>query len=169
MTVSLFSEITNYFPDGSLQMFDCIYPLNLPTTVAAIQGYVACISELAKRFSFHSDNTADQFKEFLQSAITHDSEKYCTLRQSGNTINFWVYFLGSNHVTWENDFKSLVLTTLTLPIGSADIERGFSTMNYIRTSRRSRLSKEHIEDIMCINVNGPKLEDFDATSYALAW
>ena len=55
-------------------------------------------------------------------------------------------------------------------MGSADAERGFSIMNHVRTSRRSRLTPHHLDDIMRIRINGPKnIKQFPASHYANLW
>ena len=58
---------------------------------------------------------------------------------------------------------------LALPVGSADVERGFSIMNHARYDRRSRLSTKHIEDIVRIRINGLDFEDFNVEPYTLHW
>lgn len=64
----------------------------------------------------------------------------------------------------------LIQTILVLPIGSADAERGFSVMNHVKSSRRSRITPKHLEDSMRIRINGPdELEKFPASKYAKRW
>jgi len=58
---------------------------------------------------------------------------------------------------------------LVLPVGSADVERGFSIFDHFRISRRGRLTPKHIEDITRIRVNSPDINTFDATLYTLHW
>ena len=55
-------------------------------------------------------------------------------------------------------------------IGSADAERGFSIMNHIRTSRRSRLSVSHLNcTLIRLQINEKKaLRHFPAIKYARA-
>lgn len=70
-------------------------------------------------------------------------------------------------IAWTDRIRKLIHTVLALPIGSADAERGFSIMNHIRTDRRSRLTPEHLTDIMRIRINGPdEIEQFAGTRYA---
>lgn len=59
---------------------------------------------------------------------------------------------------------------LVIPIGSADAERGFSTMKHIKSSRRRRLTNHHLKDIMRIRINtADEIEKFPATKYAQYW
>lgn len=43
-------------------------------------------------------------------------------------------------------------------------------MNHVKTSRRSRLTNEHLEALMRVRLNGPNtLEDFYPAKYAKNW
>ena len=133
MITSLVGEIKNYFPDGSLNLFDAIDPQQLPNDEASVSAYVECITNLAKRFSYDITIVTKQFKELLISPMQNDKEKYCILRRNGNAVDFWVHYINSNLVVFVSELKNLILDSLTIPVGSADIEHGFSTMNYIKS------------------------------------
>lgn len=66
--------------------------------------------------------------------------------------------------------KKLIQTTLVLPIGSADAERGFSIMNNIKDGRRNRLNPKTLEELMRIRINTEDdLSIFPAKRYAKQW
>ena len=44
---------------------------------------------------------------------------------------------------------------LLMPIGTAEVERSFSTMNRILRSERCRLLPEHVDILMKICIEGP--------------
>jgi len=46
---------------------------------------------------------------------------------------------------------------LLLPIGTAGVERTFSTMNRILCSQRCRLLPHHVNDLMKISIEGPQI------------
>ena len=46
-----------------------------------------------------------------------------------------------------------------MPIGTAEMERSFSTMNRILRSERSRLLPEHVDIVMEISIEGPGIPD----------
>ena len=46
---------------------------------------------------------------------------------------------------------------LLLPVGTAGVERTFSTMNRILCSERSRLLPCHVDSLMKISIEGPKI------------
>ena len=81
---------------------------------------------------------------------------------------FWSHFRSNDCIHWKPEIKRLVTIALTLPVGTADVERSFSILNHFKTSRRSKLTSKHVEDIVR-PVNGPDLADFDAVKYATNW
>lgn len=58
---------------------------------------------------------------------------------------------------------------LTLPLQTADVERGFSTHNLTKTARRSRMEAETLHNLMTISVVGPSVETYDLNKAVLLW
>jgi hypothetical protein len=150
-------------------MFEVLVSSNLPNHVQDMKTFSRGINELASRFGYIPSVIASQFYNVLQSIFINEQEQFCILRKNINPVDFWSYFMSSAVVDWPNDLLHLLKISLTIPVGSADIERGFSVLNYVYSDRRHSLTKEHIEDIVRINVNGPDLKNFDALAYALHW
>jgi hypothetical protein len=48
---------------------------------------------------------------------------------------------------------------LLLPIGTAAVERSFSTMNRVMTSKRCRLNPNHVSQLMQLSIEGPNIPD----------
>ena len=57
----------------------------------------------------------------------------------------------------------------TIPIKSADAERGFSTMNLICTPLRNRLGVERLSNLIFVSLVGPSLDYFNALPYVKKW
>ncbi len=161
-------EIQKYFPEGSFQMFEVLNPSKLPTMTKNVPKYITGITNLAARFGFGTSVIQKQFSKLLITMITDHHEMYCSLNKK-DPVTFWAYFLKNKMITWDDDMKKLLYIVLALPIGSADVERGFSTKNHFKTNWRSTLTTSHIEDIMRIRINGPELENFDSLTYTLHW
>ena len=51
-----------------------------------------------------------------------------------------------------------------MPLGTASVERSFSTMNSIKTSFRNRINEELLDALLMIKYNGPILTE---TSYII--
>lgn len=56
-------------------------------------------------------------------------------------------------------FAAVCRILILLPLGTAGVERSFSTLNRILCSERCRLSPEHTDQLMNISVEGPPLPD----------
>ena len=50
---------------------------------------------------------------------------------------------------------------LALPVSTADVERGFSAQNLVKTSLRNRISSSKLNQLVTIKLNGPPYEEFD--------
>ena len=56
-------------------------------------------------------------------------------------------------------FARMALKILLLPIGTATVERSFSTLNRILNSERCRLLPDHVDMLMKISIEGPEVPD----------
>ena len=88
--------------------------------------------------------------------------------------------VGSNKVmatlSGDPSFSSLYPTLsklasiiLTLPISTANCERGFSTMNRIKTDPRNRLKTFTLDMLIRLSSEGPSLETFDFDAAVNVW
>lgn len=169
---SLIEELESYFPDGNLDDFDILSPGKMPKAKdeITIRVYgVAEITNLAKYFNIDEHETLKEWQTLLLSIVK--STKYCSIKREENeALDFWSQLLVWPEIAWGENIKRLIQTVLVIPISSAEAKRGFSTLNYIRNSRRSRLTAEHLEDIMRIKLNGPDdIDKFSASKYASKW
>jgi len=57
------------------------------------------------------------------------------------------------------NFSAACRKLLLLPIGTASVERSFSTMNRIMNSQRCRLNPAHIRQLMQLSIEGPAIPD----------
>jgi hAT family C-terminal dimerisation region len=161
-------EIREFFPEGSLNLFEVLNPSFIPKNIETLDSYSSKIIPLAERFSFNTATIVAQFSEILNFIIKDMSEEFCTYSNSEPHI-FWSHFLNHHLMKWKSDIKKLITIVLILPIGTADVERSFSILNHFKSSRRSRLTPKHVEDITRIRVNGPPISDLDPMKYALHW
>jgi hypothetical protein len=56
-------------------------------------------------------------------------------------------------------FCSAIRRLLLLPIGTATVERSFSTLNRILSNKRCRLTPDHVRHLMMISAEGPPIPD----------
>ena len=58
---------------------------------------------------------------------------------------------------------------LTLPVSTADCERGFSMMNRIKTDQRSRLKTSTLDKLIRLSSEGPSMDNFDYDAAVSLW
>lgn len=99
-------------------------------------------------------------------------------------VHFIAYFrqkspVDTNQWTWEeinykygtnqSNVLSLVDLVLTLPAHSADCERGFSRLNYVKNDWRSRLGNVAVSDLLYIMLHTPDVKQFDPFPAIRLW
>jgi hAT family C-terminal dimerisation region len=67
------------------------------------------------------------------------------------------------------DLKKLLGAIHTLPVSTAECERGFSQMNVICTPLRTRSTVHHMSSLLFISIVGPPLPVWQPTSYVRSW
>ena len=63
----------------------------------------------------------------------------------------------------------LASLALTHPVHTADCERAFSNQNLVTTALRNRLSAEHIQQLMLVNIEGGPLDQFNFVDAIVNW
>ena len=126
---------------------------------------------LATRFNIDPDAAVTQWKKVLRHLITEETA-YCSKKYFDNGKDpsfFWSFYMNKN-IGWGEDILKLLQIVLVLPSNSADAERSFSILNYVRYDRRTKLTPKHTEDLVRIRFNGPgEIEQFPADKYARLW
>lgn len=170
---AIIAQYRQYFPDGDLNNFNVLDPMNmpLPNDEAATRTYgIVKIGELNDYFELGDrSETLNQWQELLLSIV--GSDNYCQIRTERTSVSaFWSQLLKWPEIVWGQEIKRLVQTVLSIPISSAEAERGFSTLKYVEDTRRRRLTPQNLDAIMRIKLNGPdELDHFAAAKYADKW
>ena len=102
------------------------------------------VTELSNRFSVDAANAVVQFREYMHSSTSAPEPE-------------------------TTELASLMIIEQTVPISSAEAERGFSQMNLIVTDSRSRLLVTNVSDILFIRLNGPASNLWDPASATKSW
>lgn len=72
---------------------------------------------------------------------------------------WWRLFHAPTCAEWSNALN-LARLLFSLPVSNGKLERVFSQLNLIKTSRRSTLSDESLQDLMTLNANKIPLQEF---------
>ena len=90
-------------------------------------------------------------------ALTNDID-WCKMLRSNDLAVLWQHYLSTDKIP--ATMKRLIRHVLSVPVGSADVERAFSILSHIRDQRRSQLTPKHIEGRLRIRINGPSPPSF---------
>lgn len=90
---------------------------------------------------------------------------FCRLSTNYNTLETLLSFVNSSmHKEMFPNIRSILFRLLLLPIGTASVERSFSTMNRILNSDRCRLNSDHVDALMKVSIEGPSIPDIRDSS-----
>jgi hypothetical protein len=67
------------------------------------------------------------------------------------------------------EIAKLATIALSIPVSTAECERGFSQLSMIKTPARNRLSAKNLQSLMMIAIEGPPKEIFDFRAACLRW
>jgi len=192
--VRLVNNINFYFPEGSLSIFEIFLPSKLPKTEADVFTYGSSeISDLAERFEISRDILLMEWRNVLSEIIKSlDFPTMQNVAADKHPERFWSFYLKAR-IPWGSTIR-LIHIVMVLPSSSADAERSFSVLNQIRyivltlqynlgivfsfhmyvnffrSSRRTSLTSQHLDDFLRIRLNGPKvLSQFSASRYSKIW
>lgn len=166
---SVIAQLLSYFPEGNFKMFDVFNPSNLPMDLQKMEQFCLLVKPFAKRFGFDETLLSNQLCDFVKELIANHYELYCDLINKKDPIHFWSNLFQNEMLKWPEELKQLIEIAITIPIGSADVERGFSIFKNFYSKSRNRLTPKHVEDILRIRINGPPATYFDPDIYALHW
>ena len=102
----------------------------------------------------------EQWKALL-SSIT-GSEKYEGLTVERPTSGFWSYALADTSLPWTTELLEIVRKVMVTGQSSASAERTFSIMSRLKSSDRSSLGDDTLDDLIRLRFNGPERIDDDS-------
>lgn len=173
LLAALSKQLNQYFPDGDLSNFDVFDPKKFPEpeNYVAIRTYgVLKIKALNKFFKISNDEVIiNEWYSLINDIV--NCPHYCEMKTSHTSVmSFWAQALQCKEISWGPSIKRLLHIVLSLPVSSAEAERGFSTLKYIRDTHRNRLTPKNLDAMMRIKLNGPdELNHFAAEKYAKKW
>ena len=83
--------------------------------------------------------------------------------------DFWSSLIQSGEIRIPPSMKRLIETTLVLTTSSADAERVFSVLTYVKNKYRNKMATKSTQNALRIKINGPELPKPDIFAYAQAW
>ena len=78
-------------------------------------------------------------------------------------------FIDEKSAPFPEDLVELRSAIETIPVTSADAERGFSAMNSISSPLRNRLGVDRLANLIIVSLIGPPISEFNALPYVRKW
>ena len=171
MVNSLVITFSEYFPVNELKVYDAFLPSNLPRNVFDCETYYikeisTFIQSILGNNVQRTNSILNDWTSLIVALIEHP--KFELLRASSPTV-FWAKFLTIDNLPWTNELKYMIRSILSIPVASADAERGFSILKHIKYDRRSSLSATTLDALLRIRINGPDVKNFNDYTYARFW
>ena len=171
--IALIENINERLPDtGIFSNFDILNPLKLPATSQemATENYGEKeIEELAEHYGvgdsplISSENLKSEWLDFRIYMLSN-----CTKMTMKELLSSLALQDSTISVVYPN-LSKLAQVFMALPIGTADCERGFSTMKRIKTRLRSQMSNVTLNHCMRISMEAPALDTFDFDTALNSW
>ena len=122
-------------------MYKILDPKTWPSPYQTSFGleYIHELYDLVKPPGATKRQVSTQWKRMVK-AIIADAEFW---KYKKDLLSFWKHYLETPLVP--NAMSALVIRILSVPVGSADAERAFSTFFHIWDRRRERLSAGHLD------------------------
>jgi hypothetical protein len=144
LSTNLRTRMINVTTNDQLRMLvedlKVLYPANWPDDVPATYGEESIV-RLARRFKVDERPAVRAFREYTSNG--------------GRAV--------------PGDLRSLFISSATLPVSTAECERGFSQMNLIMTPSRNALATPTLAALLFIKLVGPPLGQFKPAEYVKSW
>ena len=119
--------------------------------------------EVIDASTFPSEMSAEYGEQELKGLCTRFSVEF------GETKIAYRLFKDSRGSVVQPAMKALINLVNTIPVSTAECERGFSKMNLVCNSLRSRLTVKHISSLMFVSLTGPPLTLWQPLPYVKSW
>ena len=170
---NLTEQITARFPQESQNLADAFAILSLRgvsfMTAEDLSHYGN--NKLLKLLNHYGSDKANVVRRRVIPAVVDPMKTKMEWSLLKDVVKEQQYPTGKLSMLWSCIFKfhpdtfpnllKLVQLALTLPLQTADVERGFSAQNLIKTAHRNRLEESALDNLMTISVEGPAVESFD--------
>uniref|UniRef100_A0A914Q5I3 HAT C-terminal dimerisation domain-containing protein n=1 Tax=Panagrolaimus davidi TaxID=227884 RepID=A0A914Q5I3_9BILA len=165
-----------YYEDDDINDFEVLNVKSLEVINGAInfpQNSHQNHENLAKRFQINSPNIGLQFENLLQNvatAVTYETfQQWIKLPPEIFYAKILETAESDDIIDLSDELFDYLSSALTVPVGSADAERGFSILFHSLDSRRSHLNISTIDNILQIRLNGPPIDQFVCFKFVEDW
>ncbi|XP_006819807.1 uncharacterized protein LOC102805733 [Saccoglossus kowalevskii] len=155
-TAGVCTNLEDRFPDISLISAFSIFD---PSTVNGV-GNEEKVETLAEHYNLDAEQTSREY-DLIKVAMenTYHDKSYQDMMK----------IIITSYKDLTPNLYKLAAIALTIPVSTADCERGFSVVSRIKTKLRNRLSEKIIKILLFISTEGPDIQDFNFSAAAANW
>ena len=128
------------------------------------------IDQLTERFKFPLEKAGADLSEMRSEfeAMISYATQFISLATMEYQSVWWHLFHAPNKSEWSN---VLILANLlfSLPVSNGKLERTFSQVNLIKSTKRSSLSTDALSDLLVVNADKSSLKEFSPDSAIDLW
>ena len=96
------------------------------------------------------------------------ARRYLNIAEEDHQTIWYKLFNCPDSSKWKN-ILALVELLFCLPMANGRVERAFSVMKVVKTDRHNCLGEDHLDDLMCITIDGPPLSQWNASQAVTLW
>jgi len=171
-------EILNLIIDALDQRFSSMEKdpvMKATVVILELSNYPDVRDDLAGYGSEEMDILVDHFHQILDrndcdfESILNEWREFKAHVSQHKKMPIEHYFIFDKLSQRFKNLLMLIEILLDFPLSSSACERGFSAMKRVKSDWRSSLAPNMMRKLMHISIEGPSLEDFDATSVINRW
>lgn len=162
---------TRFLSQTDLSVLDSFSVLFTPSDYPSEPGLIAAhgereLSLLIDHYKgsdlIEVDCAAQEFMQFKQLVTSH-------FQKTAKSFKALCKLIICKQATQFPGLATLARIALTIPVCTADVERGFSCQNLIKVRTRSCLLPSSLHRLMCIKLCGPPMKEFDFHHAFTVW
>ena len=100
--------------------------------------------------------------------LLYYAKQYINIVKDPYRVVWWKLFNSNESSKWTN-ILSLVELIFCIPLSNGHVERCFSQLKITKTSRRTSLKENRLDQLLRIRIEGPSLQDWDSTNAVKLW
>jgi len=150
---SIISNLNSRFPAQFDELFSVFDPLGIPSNAVDAVGYGSSqIESISRMFDVDPINAKSEWSTLI---MAMGSGSFLETYKNEPSHLFWPKVLLTDTLPRTQVLDDLLRRVLSIPVGTARVESGFSTMNSIKSKYRNSLGVEGIDEALRVILNGP--------------
>ncbi|XP_041358418.1 zinc finger protein 862-like [Gigantopelta aegis] len=162
---AVLEQLETMFPDSDFLEHYTVFDRSFwPEDCGGIVDYHGQedIKALADHLPFtHAEEAVEEWTVLKQVAVLATCKK--------SPYSLMIKLLETSLVQGYPNLSKIASVGLIIPVSRADCERGFSTLNRVKTELRGSLLANNLNSLLAVTMEGKTPEDFDFNKVCMSW